>query len=285
MIASGRAGMTTPRLDPCCTGSHVGPAGSGAESAQRSATAIVVAHPDDEILWLSSVIASADRIVFCFGDPFNKPRMSGARRRAVSALPLSCLVDLKIPESGAGFSVDWASAEPTLAGVEIADALARRRYEDNYPKLVEALRPILAGCTDVYTHNPWGEYGHAEHIQVYRAVAALQLELGYTICFSNYVGTASWSLAQRFSRKPCWAHRRIVQPDLATAHRLMHVYRRHGAWTWTRFHHWPSRETIYVQPPAEAIETWRPMAGEWLLDVAGLRWWPPPWRAARRYLG
>ena len=284
MIPCGQAAMTRSQSDPCGTSNPFAHAGGNVKSAQRPAMAVVVAHPDDESLWLSSVVALADRIVFCFGDPFDKPRMSRARRRAVSALPLSCLVDLKIPESGAGFSVNWTSAELTPAGVEISEAAARKRYEDNYPKLVEALRPVLTGYTDVYTHNPWGEYGHAEHIQVYRAVAALQLELGYTICFSNYVGAASWPLARQFSRQPCWTHHRIVRPDTVTARKLMHIYRRHGAWTWTRFHHWPSQETVYVQPPAEATEAWRPMAGEWLLDVAGLRWWPPPWRTARRYL-
>ena len=258
---------------------------SDAQPGRRSPMAVVVAHPDDESLWLSSVVASADRIVFCFGDPFAKPGMSAARRRAVAALPLPRLVDLRVPESGAGFSVDWTHPRPTPAGIEIADAAARARYETNYPKLVEALRTALAGCRDVYTHNPWGEYGHAEHIQIYRAVAALQTELGYTIWFSNYVGAASSPLARQFARQPCWTQRRIVRPDLATAHRLMRVYRRHRAWTWTRCHRWPAHETVYAQPPSEDPEARHPFSGEWLLDVAGLRWWPPPWRAARRRLG
>jgi LmbE family N-acetylglucosaminyl deacetylase len=239
---------------------------------------VVVAHPDDESLWLSSALASADRVVFCFGDPFERPKLSAARRRAVAVLPLAGLIDLKLPESGGGFSVDWENPRPSEAGIEISDAAARVRYEANYPKLVDALRPVLAECARVYTHNPWGEYGHAEHIQVYRAVAALQAEFGYTIGFSNYVGSASWNLAQQLGRRPCWARRRTVQPDEATARRLMGVYRRHGAWTWTRFHRWPAQEILYTQPPAE---TQRPLSGEWLLDVTGLRWWPP-WRKARR---
>ncbi len=246
---------------------------------------VVVAHPDDEILWLSSVVASADRIVFCFGDPFGKPLMSAARRRAVAALPLTGLVDLKLPESGAGFLVDWARVRPTCAGVEIVEAGARARYEGNYAKLIRALRPLLIGCRDVYTHNPWGEYGHAEHIQVYRAVVALQAELGYVVWFSNYVGSASWPLAQRLSATPCWTRRRKVRPDLATARGLMRIYRRHDAWTWKRFHRWPAHETLYAQPPGESPELRRPFSGEGLLDVAGLRWWPPPWRATRRSLG
>lgn len=246
--------------------------------------AVVVAHPDDESLWLSSVVASADCIVFCFGDPFERPGLSAARRRAVAALPLAGLVDLKIPESGAGFSVEWDLAQPTDTGVEISAAGARTRYEANYPRLVEALRTALAGYVDVCTHNPWGEYGHAEHIQVYRAVTALQAELGYVIWFSNYVGAASWPLARRFGGEPCWTQRRIVQPDLPTARALMRVYRRHHAWTWTRWHRWPAREAVYGQPPKEHPGVRHPMSGEWLLDVAGLRWWPPPWRAARRCL-
>jgi hypothetical protein len=244
-------------------------------------SAIVVAHPDDECLWLSSVLATADRVVFCFGDQFERAKSSAARRRAVAALPLADLTDLNLPESGAGFSVDWTNPQVTQFGIAIANAAARGRYEANFSKLLDALRPVLADCDTVYTHNPWGEYGHAEHIQVYRAVAALQAELGYTIWFSNYVGPASWSLALKFGAEPSWTHCRTLSPDKATALCLMRVYRRHGAWTWTRFHRWPELETLYAQPLGGNM---RPLTGEWLLDVTGLRWWPSPWRSARRRL-
>lgn len=244
-------------------------------------SAIVVAHPDDEVLWLSSVLASVDRVVFCFGDQFERPKSSAARRRAVAALPLAGLVDLKIPESGAGFSVDWANPLQTRAGIAISDAAARVRYEANFPKLIDALRPTLAGCTDVYTHNPWGEYGHAEHVQVYRAVAALQAELGYTIWFSNYVGPDSLSFMLKVSEQGCWARRRDVQPDRVLARRLMAVYRRHGAWTWTRWHRWPTQEILYAQPPVANGEGLRPLDGQWLQDATALRWWSSPLLARR----
>jgi len=35
--------------------------------------AVVVAHPDDEALWLSSVVCSVERIVFGFGAVFDDP--------------------------------------------------------------------------------------------------------------------------------------------------------------------------------------------------------------------
>jgi LmbE family N-acetylglucosaminyl deacetylase len=242
-------------------------------------SAIVVAHPDDECLWLSSVLATSDRVVFCFGDQFERPKSSKARRRAVAALPLEGLVDLKLPESGAGFSVDWADPHLTDAGIAIADNAARERYQANFPELIAALRPMLTGYDDVYTHNPWGEYGHAEHIQVYRAVATLQAELGFTLWFSNYVGPQSWPLVLKLGKEPTWSECRVVRPDKTAALRSMRVYRRHGAWTWTRFHRWPDIETLYAQP---ALGDMWPLSGEWLLDVTGLRWWPPPWGKARR---
>ena len=62
-----------------------------------SCKAVVVAHPDDEALWLSSVVTSADRVVFAFGDVFNEPQKSEARRRAVAALPLKACVHFYVP--------------------------------------------------------------------------------------------------------------------------------------------------------------------------------------------
>jgi LmbE family N-acetylglucosaminyl deacetylase len=258
--------------------------GADEMTLRRSPIAVVVAHPDDEALWLSSVVSSAERIVFGFGALFNRPRTSEARRHAVAALPLSGIVNLGIPESGVGFNSRQAQRVLTPAGVRISDATVRARYESNYVKLLEGLRAPLTGCRDVYTHNPWGEYGHAEHIQVYRAVTALQDELGYTVWFSNYVGPKSWNFVKGLAETLSWAQRSIVSPDVATARTLMRVYRRHGAWTWTPVHRWPEREVMYAQPPSNSPDLRHPLSGEWLLDVRRLRWWQPPWRNARRRL-
>ena len=251
---------------------------------RRAVAAIVVAHPDDETLWLSSAIASARRVVFCFGALFERPRDSRARERAVAAMPLPGLVNLAIPESGAGPALERPIPELTAAGIRIEDAATRTRYESNYVKLFEALRTTLAGFREIYTHNPWGEYGHPEHIQVYRAVAALQPELRYAIWFSNYVGGASWALARRLAGEVRCTERRIVQPDRQMARTLMRVYRQHGAWTWSRAHRWPAEETLFCESPIEEPASRRSLSGVWLLDVGRLRAWSPPWPTPRRRL-
>ena len=253
-------------------------------TAARPTTSVVVAHPDDEALWMSSVVGSADRIVFGFGDIFDKPRESEARRRAVAALPLSGIVNLGIPESGAGWKSGQVQLDLTPPNVRIFDAAARARYESNGARLQEALRAPLSGCHDVYTHNPWGEYGHSEHIQVYRAVTALQEELGYTVWYSNYVDGRIWAFVRRLAESLSWARRSIMRPDMDTARKLMRVYRRCGAWTYPTSRRWPAREVMYAQPPGNSPELRRPLAGEWLLDLDRMRWWSLPWPSAWRCL-
>ncbi len=98
----------------------------------RSRNAVVVAHPDDEALWLSAVVASVERVVFGFGAAFDKPQRSEARRQAVAALPLSGIVNLEIPESGAGWKAYQTQPQLTPSGVKISDATLRERYEVNY---------------------------------------------------------------------------------------------------------------------------------------------------------
>ena len=258
--------------------------GDDGMSVQQPLSAVVVAHPDDEALWLSSVVASVERIVFGFGDVWDKPQRSEGRRKAVAALPLRGIVNLAIGESGVKWQSYLAKPQLTPWGVRILEPAVRERYQSNHAQLLEGLRPALAGCTDVYTHNPWGEYGHAEHIQVYSAVTALQEELGFTVWFSNYVGPRNWIFVRGLAQRLNWAQRRVVKPDIVTARALMRVYRHHGAWTWNSGHRWPAQEIMYSQPPRSSADGLHLLSGEWLLDVGRLRWWPAPWRSPWRRL-
>jgi LmbE family N-acetylglucosaminyl deacetylase len=238
-----------------------------------SRSVVVAAHPDDEILWLSAALAASRPVVLCFGAPFGRPEKAAARQRAVAELGLAHLADLALPESGVRKLVDWSRPDLTPTGMSIADAGGRARYDANFMRLLADLRPLLAGTADVFTHNAWGEYGHPEHVQVHRAVTALQAELRFTLWFSNYVGPSSWALAQRLGAAPSWAEKRTVQPNLILAKRLRRIYLRHGVWTWSRLHRWPAQETLYAQPASDDRSTWRSLRGETLLDVSALRWW------------
>lgn len=253
-------------------------------SMLRQPAAVVVAHPDDEALWLSSVLSFAGRVVFCFADPFGKPKKAERRQRAIAKLPLREVTALGIAESGTKCSVDWTRPQRTAAGIAIMDRAVRTRYEANYSKLVRLLRTALSGFRTVFTHNPWGEYGHADHIQVHRAVTSLQEELGFKVWFSNYVGEASWAFARQIRGQPCWSERVILSPDIRIARQLRKLYRSYGAWTWKIGYQWPALETLYALPAADDPKARHVLAGEVLLDVARRSWWWLPWWPACRSL-
>ena len=244
---------------------------------------IVVAHPDDEILWLSSVMAKADPVILCFGAPYGNPQKAENRARAVAHLGLPRLVDLALPESGARLQADWANPRLTPTGIAISNQDAQERYDANFSLLLEKLRPILSNATDVYTHNPWGEYGHTEHIQVYRAVKTLQAELHFTVWFSNYAAPQTHELARQLGQQPLWQEKQTLPTDPRIAHRLRKIYQTYKAWTWSNWHKWPVTETLYSQPHGPT-ESWHNMKNEILYNARGLRLWRPT-SAAKWRLG
>ena len=109
------------------------------------------------------------------------------------------------------------------------------------------------------THNPWGEYGHEEHVQVFRAVDSLRAELGYDLWVSSYVSERSAGLARRLIP---WlgAASASLDIDAALGDRLRTLYRTHGCWTWPDDYVWPEREVFFrwdggAAPPRKGAVT------------------------------
>lgn len=82
-------------------------------------SAIVAAHPDDEMLWFSSILASVGKIIICMVGSQSKPELGPAREASMRHYPLPNLVSLHIDQADTlGSSADWAN--PVLTGYGIA---------------------------------------------------------------------------------------------------------------------------------------------------------------------
>lgn len=230
------------------------PAAADAASGRR---VLVVAHPDDEALWFSSVLREADLVVICFRDVGSDPACSAGRRRVLDAypLPMTCL---GLAEAETFGTADWRAPRETGYGLR----LRRRRqampgfspdaYRANYGRLCAGLRPLLAGAGCVYTHAPWGEYGHEDHVQVFRAVDALRAELGFELRFGLYASEKSLALFARYW--PALPPPRTRGTDAGLAAQLCALYRQHRCWTWYPDYAWPREESFVAwsgpsQPP------------------------------------
>jgi len=210
---------------------------------------LIVAHPDDDILWLSSVLDKVGQIVFCFNDMPHREDIGDARKKTIAEYPLANVSTLDIVEARSFNKADWNNPVITDYGIELGknrhvDARYRAAYED----VVSAARQLLAGRKNVYTHNPWGEYGHEDHILVYRALKTLQAEFGYTLWFSNYCSNRSVTLMNDYisgfnSDYECLPANRSLAQDIAR------LYEQHNCWTWFTDYQWFEHECLMRDGP------------------------------------
>ncbi len=207
-----------------------------------SRSILVVAHPDDEILWFSSIVDKVDEVLFCFSDYPPLPSLGNGREKALAAHPLDNVSSLEIGESGAFNAADWNNPAPSPWGMAITRGKrTRQRYQENYHTLEKRLGEKLRGYRNVFTHNPWGEYGHEEHVQVYRAVDTLRRRHAFRLWFSNYAGNRSARLM--FSYLSGFHDDYVTLPaNPALAESIAAIYKRHDCWTWYDDYRWFNEE-------------------------------------------
>lgn len=203
---------------------------------------LVVAHPDDEILWFSSILGECQRIIVCFGTSAGSDQSWDSGRAAlIASYPMANASFLKLRESGAFEAADWKRPQESVSGLRL-----RRRagplYERNATDLRDILETELHGAKIVVTHNPWGEYGHEEHVQVFRVLEQLQDRMGFDLLVDSYVSNRS---ARLMSQHRLRGDPLVRATDRTLAEKLKIRYLEHNCWTWMDDYHWPGYEAFY----------------------------------------
>lgn len=265
---------------------------------------IIAAHPDDELLWFNAILKDVDEVLLVYGPFWAKPALSKARGAALADHPHPCISSLNLPESGAYGCANWLAPTESPHGItlnfetrkreakrlslvafnrfgairkNVADDSIVTAYEANFERLCAALRPRLRPGMNVFTHNPWGEYGHEEHVQVFRALQVLRREIGFVLWMSNYCTNRSLPLAMRYFQTAGSDYLRLPT-NKAYAESVADVYKRHDCWTWADDWSWFNEE-CYMQAPDASI---KPMPQQHLfplnlftIDVEPKRDWVP----------
>jgi hypothetical protein len=101
----------------------------------------------------------------------------------------------------------------------------------------------LKGYRNVFTHNPWGEYGHVEHVQVYRVVKELQKKMEFNLWFSNYCSNKSIGLMLTYSAGIGSKYTTLkTNQDLANS--VKDLYIKNCCWTWFGNWRWSADESF-----------------------------------------
>ncbi len=178
---------------------------------------LIVAHPDDEILWFNS--QSFDKIIICFSnDNYEK---------ALKNHPLTSKIKcLKLTESNYyknKFNYD--------------------KHLDNYKILKDSLKEDIEKATIIYTHNPWGEYNHADHILVNQVVTELTR-------IHSHIKVFAWDgimFNPEFGFVPIIGRETYPEKiDLDFFRKIKALYIHEGIWNWV-INYEPKQEQCYFQ--------------------------------------
>jgi len=215
---------------------------------------LIVAHPDDDILWLSSVFDKVGSIVFCFNNSPRDPEAGAARKKTIAEYPLANVSTLDLTETQSFNKADWTRPVTTVYGLRLdrsheTDSVYRKTYEE----LLAALRALVTDRKNVFTHNPWGEYGHEDHVLVYRVLKKLQAEFNYKLWFSNYCSDRSVILMNKCIPGLSSDYRRLPA-NVALAQEIAGIYRKNGCWTWYEDYRWFDHEYLM----SEELSTGQP---------------------------
>ena len=213
---------------------------------------LIVAHPDDEVLWASSVLNSVNKIIICFTNQHdNNSNATLGRKLLRENFPLSNVVFLNLTEADIFNKGKWVDPKETEYGMYVEQD--EHNYIKNYSLLKEKLKDFLIGVKTVITHNPWGEYGSEEHVQVHRAVYSLSDEFGFDTLVTGYVSEKSqrFMMMQRFKLEKIYC---VLDTNYELQKNLKELYIENNSWTWENNYKWPSQEIFYIMKKLDSLE-------------------------------
>ena len=210
---------------------------------------LVVAHPDDEVLWFSSILDSVSKILMVYDTAGGSAdRRAALRETLADHLLADKITNLAIGRVRSHNRSRWPEPVETDYGLKLEiDPAMDAAYAAQLHEVREKLRPHLKDASNVFTHNPWGEYGHEDHVQLSKCVSSLANELGAAVWYSNYVSGKSSRLMRRYVRGFRNDYR-ANQIDPARARTVSDTYFRHGTWTHDADYAWFPSECFIAGP-------------------------------------
>ena len=210
---------------------------------------VVVAHPDDEIIFASSIIRSSRSVVICFSEIPEDMVSSIGRSQALAFPYIKNIKALKIRQSASSkyyLKRKNNKYKNIFYNLDIKDAYIKKDFELNNQKLERKLLKEIKNGDNVYTHNPWGEYGHIEHIQVFSTIVKLLMEkkIKFKLFVSGYVGCGSFKEMKRLfkflEQKPF-----VFTTDKEIYKKGEYHYKKNKCWTWSSNYNLPKKEYFY----------------------------------------
>ncbi len=172
---------------------------------------LLIAHPDDEVIFMWPALKDVKTIVCCSSD-LNNPDRQWCRDRKRALMEIGAMV---------GAEVRCLDYDSEFYRVDARGGDLRKLSQ-------EVLSLIFQSPGPVFTHNLWGEYGHLDHILVHQ----IARESGKKLFYSDICVDAGWlpCTPRPSSRDP----ERLCVNDIPFYERCRAAYDKYGCWTWSK---------------------------------------------------
>jgi hypothetical protein len=170
---------------------------------------MLIAHPDDEVIFGWPVLQRAKKIVCCSSDENNLERQ-WCKDRKLALKEICGMLGIEL------VCFDYNSEFyrlPTRDG-----------------SLLELQKQVVGALPDetIFTHNAWGEYGHLDHILVHQ-IARSSHRILFTTDMSINAGWMNIDSPINFGNKV-----QDCDIDLDLYNRCKAIYDKYGCWTWSK---------------------------------------------------
>lgn len=167
---------------------------------------ILIAHPDDEIIFGFPVIKQTKKIISCVSD-INNPKRAWNKDRKYGLKEICELI-------GAEFvCFDYSSKFHNLGNKEISI-------------FVNVILNAIKNEETIFTHNDWGEYGHLDH-QLVNTIVKLS---GKRMLVTDINLYADWYKVHPYNQGTKIGE---FENDLDFYNKCADIYRKYNSWTWT----------------------------------------------------
>ena len=185
---------------------------------------MLVAHADDEAIFLWPFLARTKKII-CASSDANNPARAWCKRRGECLLEVGKLI-------GAEVSIHHNDSEFYRA---------ETRPEPRLKNIAGALLADLAGSDIVATHNAWGEYGHVDHILCHYVARTYQASSGCDLLVTDIAQEINWLPVRPWAQGAGLVPGNRAHPGDFYTHyldrllfdRIHAIYEAKGCWTWS----------------------------------------------------
>lgn len=183
---------------------------------------LIVAHPDDEILWFEPTYF--DRIYIVFLNRHDKPDINVKRLNCIANHPLKEKISLLFLEESGFWKDSTRYKQHNLAKKQLIECLIKLSSEQK--------------ISEIFTHNEMGEYGHDDHILVNESVISVFSNLCPIWMPNKFIQTVS-------QYKPKSHQVKNITINIKNFFIIREIYRREKAWTWNMHYHPNEIEIFY----------------------------------------